>query len=442
MQTTSPTARRVAPIDATCGDPTTHPLDAAKPRPIGRGSKSAHAEARAPAGCAFARARGGGFYVVALCAALTLLAGCDGGVADEAGQPRTEGFESTEVGQIEQMLQAQASQADRVVSPGQSIQAAVDAAEPGDVIVIEPGIYAESITIDKPNIALMGRNGPNGESVVIENPAAANNGISVTPNGDGVRLFNFTTRGFERNGVFLREVDDFVMMRLSAHDNGDYGLYPVFSSGKMMHCRASGHRDAGIYVGQTSDVQIMHNYAYENVIGFEISNSSDIVVRRNVAENNTIGILGVLLPPTSFRRILTSTNVLIAHNVVRDNNHENFADPTELPAYVPAGSGILIVGLDHATVEHNSVTGNEWVGIGLGSTATFGLLAGIPIEGIEPDPEGVVIRHNEVTGNGTNPPPPPFPLPGVDLLWDGTGADNCWEKNDFDGSFPSVLPGC
>lgn len=240
----------------------------------------------------------------------------------------------------------------------------------------------------------------------------------------------------------MREVDDFLMMRLVAEDNGDYGLFPVLSSGRMLHCRASGHRDAGLYVGQSSDVQILHSVASENVIGIEVSNSSNVLVQHNVAENNTIGILGVLLPPSSFRRVLTSDYVVIADNVVRDNNHPNFASPEELPAFVPSGSGILVVGLDNAVVEGNRVTGNDWVGIGLGSTSTFGLLAGIPITGIEPDPEGVIIRKNTVMGNGASPPPPPFPLPGVDLLWDGTGSGNCWDRNTYGVSFPSPIPSC
>ncbi len=49
---------------------------------------------------------------------------------------------------------------------------------------------------------------------------------------------------------------------------------------------------------------------------------------------------------------------------------------------------------------------------------------------------------NQVTGNGAAPPPLPIPLPGVDLLWDGSGIGNCLSGNTFDRSFPPGLPAC
>ena len=91
------------------------------------------------------------------------------------------------------------------------------------------------------------------------------------------------------------------------------------------------------------------------------------------------------------------------------------------------------------------MTGNDFVGIGVGSTLLLGALAGLPpeaFEGIEPNPDGARILGNIVTGNGAAPPALPIPLPGVDLLWDGSGTDNCWDGNAFDTSFPSPLPTC
>lgn len=61
---------------------------------------------------------------------------------------------------------------------------------------------------------------------------------------------------------------------------------------------------------------------------------------------------------------------------------------------------------------------------------------------IEPNPDGARVLANLATGNGAAPPPLPVPLPGVDLLWDGSGANNCWAGNTFDTSFPVTLPPC
>ena len=323
-----------------------------------------------------------------------------------------------------------------VVRPGGSIQAAIDAAAPGAVIQITPGTYHEALTVAKPRITLIGR----GE-VVIENPGDAEDGILVTDAADGFTLANVTVKGFEENGVKLEHVDGFVLFKVRAVDDGEYGLFPVFSTrGAIVNCSASGHSDTGIYVGQSDHVIMAGNVASGNVNGLEIENSSDITAAGNESFDNVAGILVVLLPGLDIK---TSSNILVRGNRVHDNNHVNFAEPGEIESFVPSGSGILVVGTDMTTVRENVVTGNRFTGIAVGSTLLLGLLAGLPPEAfadIEPNPDGARIVGNVVTGNGGESPIP-F-LPAVDLLWDGTGSRNCWKRNTFGTSVPSPLPMC
>ena len=326
--------------------------------------------------------------------------------------------------------------ADAVVPAGGSIQSAIDAAAPGAVIQISAGTYHEALTIATPRITLVGLG-----AVVIENPGDAEDGISVADAGDGFTLANVTVRGFEENGVKLDHVDGFLLSNVRAENNGEYGLFPVFSShGVIEHCSASGHSDTGIYVGQSDHVIMRDNVASANVNGLEIENSAHIVAEDNESFDNVAGILVVLLPGLDVK---TSSDIRVRGNRVHDNNHPNFAAPGEIESFVPSGAGILVVGTDRTSVVDNVVTGNQFTGIAVGSTLLLGALAGLPPEAfadIEPNPDGARIAGNTVTGNGGESPIP-F-LPAVDLLWDGPGVGNCWHKNTFGTSVPDPLPAC
>jgi len=328
-----------------------------------------------------------------------------------------------------------------VVHAGQSIQAAVDAAAPGTTIKIDPGIYTENITVNKAGIQLIGT-GEKETDVVIQNPGDEENGILVNDAGDGFVLRNVTVKNFEENGVILIRVDNFTISHVTAIDNGEYGLFPVLSAhGTIEHCTATGHTDTGIYVGQSSDINMQFNTAYANVNGLEIENCSNVTATHNQSYDNVCGMLIDLLPG---KTIKTSTNVYVGYNHVYKNNHENFGEEGSTESVVPSGLGILVLGTDETTVEHNTVTDNNFSGITVFSTLVLVALGGATPDqfDIEPNPDGTRIIKNVVQQNGAAPPVLDIPLPGVDLLWDGSGIGNCWSDNVFKTSYPAPLPSC
>ena len=110
---------------------------------------------------------------------------------------------------------------------------------------------------------------------------------------------------------------------------------------------------------------------------------------------------------------------------------------------VPPGTGILVLAADRNQVQHNRVTGNDSFGIAvadfcIGNNLPPGCTGGA----IDESPDGNVVAHNTVLGNGGDPAPSVNPVFAVDLAWDGTGTGNCWEKNRHDTEFPSPLPSC
>src|SRR4030095_12283618 len=328
---------------------------------------------------------------------------------------------------------------DVIVHAGSSIQAAIDAAEAGSVIQIEPGVYHEAIVVNKPNIQLIG----SGDGVIIENPGDEENGITVQSAGDVFVLRNVTIQNFQENGVFMIRVDNFVLSHVTTINNGEYGLFPLFcTNGLVEHCTATGHSDTGIYIGQSNNIEMNFNTAYANVNGLEIENCSDIIASKNQSYDNVAGILVVLLPGLTTK---TSADIMITNNHVYNNNHVNLSEPGGgFENFVPSGSGILVVGTDLTTVQDNKVSGNNFLGIATVRTVILGSLAGIPPEAfadIEPNPDGTRVISNVLNNNGAAPPAG-IPLPGVDLLWDGSGTNNCWKGNIYSTSFPTSLPAC
>jgi hypothetical protein len=61
---------------------------------------------------------------------------------------------------------------------------------------------------------------------------------------------------------------------------------------------------------------------------------------------------------------------------------------------------------------------------------------------IDPNSDSNQILNNTATGNGLSPDSVIAPLPGADLLWDGTGTLNCWQDNTANTTFPAPLPTC
>jgi len=352
------------------------------------------------------------------------------------------------------------------VHAGQSIQAAVDAAAPGDRIVVQPGVYHEvgrpcvvdptvtcAVLITKDNITLVGDGLP-GRPVILENAGGQDTGIEAARANatspcvsteaeriQGTTVAGFTVNGFGGNGIRLLCADNWLVAFNSTNNNAEYGIFPAESGNGRVHDNiATGAHDTGIYVGQSHDVRVDHNVATQNVSGFEIENSVNVTMDHNEAFSNTGGILVFILPGLT---VLTGANNHVEHNSVHDNNQPNTClNPGDDVCHVPPGSGILVVAGDSDSIEHNEVLNNETVGIGVVDFCTaFGIPSAICFSlGFDPLPENTRIEFNLVKGNGNNPQ---FPgLPGEDLFWTGVGSGNCWKDNKADNQFPPELPAC
>lgn len=245
------------------------------------------------------------------------------------------------------------------VAPGMRIQHAVDRAAPGDMVLIEPGVYTESVTVTTDRIVLRGldRN-----RVIIDGGYELDNGIKVLE-ADGVAIENMTARKFTKNGFFWTGSTGYRGSYLTATRNGDYGVYAFDSTdGIIEHSYASGSPDAGYYIGQCDpcNAVIRDVYAEWNGFGYSGTNASgNLYVIESVWTKNRAGIVpnsgdSELLPPQH--------DAVVAGNLVFDNNNERTSaiDVALLASY----NGILIAGGNSNLVMKNRVYNHKFVGIG------------------------------------------------------------------------------
>lgn len=315
-----------------------------------------------------------------------------------------------------------------------TISAAVSLARPGDLVLVAPGAYHESVKITKARITLRGESR---DKVVIDGRLRQPNGIVVA--APGVAVENLTVRNNTQNGVLVTGsakaaagapgqsggydtgdepvtfLKSFLVSHVTAARNGLYGIY-AFSAqnGVIEHSYTSGSADSGIYVGQCKPCRIVvrDNIAELNAVGYEGTNASgDMYVTGNRFAGNRVGLT---TNSDHQEKLLPQRDAVIAGNLIAANQQ------AATPEQADGGWGIGI-GVDGGTDNQfirNRVTGNSNAGLVITATAD------IP-------PNGNRILDNTFAANS------------VDVGWTfptaTKGRGNCLRGNELRKTVPARL---
>jgi uncharacterized repeat protein (TIGR03806 family) len=180
--------------------------------------------------------------------------------------------------------------------------------------------------------------------------------------------------------------------------NGAYAFYPVICHHVLIEDSISvGSSDAGVYVGQSSDILVRRTEAYHNVAGFEFENTYRAEFVDNIAHDNTGGFLVFDLPG----RVQYGEKNLVHHNISYNNNLANFAPRGAIVGYVPAGVGVLVLASDQLELYENEIYENNTVGL---TIVNYGLVdQKLSQRRYDFFPEGMHIYGNTFRDNGGAP---------------------------------------
>jgi parallel beta-helix repeat protein len=329
------------------------------------------------------------------------------------------------------------------VRPGESIQAAIDRAQPGDTIVIAAGVYRENLTVTTDGLTLRGA-GARLTGTVLQPAATPNpsvctefgevNGICITGRFkkgtdilgkpvQRVTVSGVLVRGFSRMGILVYNALDTAVTDDRVSHNHRYGLAGFSLAGiRIVDNVADANGQGGLHVGDATNAQalVSRNTVYANHgsggIGIYVRAASNGRVSENRVEGNCAGIV-----------LANSTRKpMKGWDVRRNTVHANTLACSAVEGGPPiSGLGIALLGTDHVRLHDNVVTANRphektplVGGILLASSRAFGGL----------DPSANLLRGNRVTGNQP-----------ADVIYDRSAEGNTFVHNTCRTSIPASL---
>ncbi len=319
------------------------------------------------------------------------------------------------------------------VRPGQSIQAALDAAPSGSLISVERGTYRGNLEITR-SVRLIGHH-----TVIL--PAAKPTQTFCSAPGvvrgvTGVCVHAVYSADFQSivTPVSNVSIEGFIIRNFSGP-----GIVALGVAGFRAAHNVAAHNETGILINSVSNLSLLYNTAYGNTAeGFLVLDSpaaNAAIIGNRLYDNLSSGILfldslggrialntvygncsGIVVVAAAEPDVIPSGDVSIQLNQVTANNRmcPDLTAEGGPPAY--GGIGIALIGARNTVIALNDVRGNvEQSGSGITGGGIV-LLDGAMF-GAGP-PTGNSIRLNWLTFNGPN-----------DIYGDGTGTLNAAAGN-------------
>lgn len=283
----------------------------------------------------------------------------------------------------------------RVKTDYSTIQAAVDAAFPGDVILVENGTYNEQVTISKSFIRIIG-----GDQTILDGQMSLSVGF-ILNNTSGVVIKSFTIKNFRSDGIdVLGSSNSNVIEKVQISDVNYYG---VFLASSVANCQVTGSSIIGANIGiynLSNNLRIEGNrISYNGSYGiYSTGNSANVIISRNIINNNyNYGII-----------FFGSSATITANKVYKTNGYGIYLSSncliSENQVYENASYGIILTGVNDI-VKENQVFKNGGTGIYVDGSGNHFIIrndsSNNTANGILISTTGNTIEGNKARENGT-----------------------------------------
>lgn len=321
----------------------------------------------------------------------------------------------------------------RVPEEYPTIQAALDAATPGDDIIVQEGRYEELLVVEK-SVNLIGKNWP----IIDGGRQEGNkNTLAIFYLGDRAgKVTGFVITGGGRgtmgHGINIWDSSPDVYNNRITGNNHGIGIHgsPALSSKTKVHANLIYKNDVGIGNGKDSVAQIYNNRVYENrVVGIGTRGKARPKIRNNYIYKNHLGIggretaspliegnhifnnfAGITISPLSNVKSFAYDDIIIKNNLIVRNHH--------------LGVNITCFNLSNVFITNNTIDSNN---LGKIKIRSGGLIFGYPLPAqFTAVVENNIISNNQVGGLVNYIGPDLFQEPGAIVknkhnnLWNNT----------------------
>ena len=323
--------------------------------------------------------------------ALIFVASCAAREGDDIGSPVFNGTtpEGEVVEPVITTLPPPSVSSIRVPVDEPTIQGAVDRAQPGDLILIDPGVYPEEVVVNTQDLVIRGRNR---NTVFIDGNHSLTTGISV--NASGVAIENLTVRNYLGDAIAVGEallitpIDGFRAFHVTTSNTALNGiaLRNVINA-EVREGWQSGHGASGVLISecQQCNTLVTTTLTEFSARGFSVVGAQDAVAIQSVtSRNNRAGIV------VEDGEVAASTGVFISGSIIQNNGFSQ--SPLSNQTFDTSfGVGIHIGGTVRSTVLSNRIVGNTTAAILLGQNVTA----------TSPSPLAPRVENNVISDNPT-----------------------------------------